>query len=148
MTVTCAMPMSSYSASLLKLVFCGITVQDRLLKTFGLSSWIRATKLLNMDDLGDHTPSAIMNKMLSLLDGHQQCMLFQQLFLNHMPDPIRLQLADENLTDPRKVAEQADQLWLSMKQNGSSTFHKVAYPCCQAKVKPTAPMKHADTNPD
>ena len=103
--------------------------KDRLLKTFGLSRRVRATELLNIDDLGDHTLSTLMDEMLSLLDGHQPCMLFEQLFLNRMPDPIRLQLADADFTDPRQVAEQADQLWPSMKHNGGSTLHKAAYPC-------------------
>ena len=123
--------------------------KDCLLKTFGLSRQVRATKLLNMDYLGDRMPSVLMDEMLSLLDGHKPCMLFEQLFLNHMPDPTRLQLADADFTDPRKVAEQADRLWLSMEDNGSSTLHKVVYPRHQAKVKPpTAPIKPADTNPN
>ena len=53
-----------------------------------------------------------MDEMLSLLDGHSPCMLFEQLFLNCMPDPIRLQLAEANFTDPHKVAKHADELWL------------------------------------
>ena len=122
--------------------------KDRLLKTFGLSCRVRATKLINLDDLGERTPSALMDEMLSLLDGHKPCMLFEQLFLNRMPDPIRIQLADADFTDPRKVAKQADRLWLSMEHNGSSTLHKAAYSRRQAKAKPTAPMKPVDTNPD
>lgn len=91
-------------------------------------------------------PSALMDEMLSLLDGHQPCMLFEQLFLNRMPDPIRLQLADADFTDPRKVAEQADRLWLAMDHNSSSALHKVTYPRRQARAKPTAPAKSDDTN--
>ena len=64
-----------------------------------------------MDDLGDRMPSALMDEMLSLLDA---CMLSEQLFLNRMPDAICLQL-----TDPCKVVEQADQLWLSLNHNSS-----------------------------
>ena len=101
--------------------------KDRLLKTFGLSRRVRATKLLNVDDLGER------NAFCSI---------------NRMSDPIRLQLADVDFTDPRKVAEQADRLWLSMEHNGGSTLHNAAYPRRQAKAKPTAPMKLADTNPD
>ena len=78
------------------------TIKTRLLKTFGLSRRVRANKLLNMEDLGDRMPSALMDEMLSLLDDHQPCMLFEQLFLNKMPDHIRLQLADADFTDPVK----------------------------------------------
>ena len=121
-------------------------IKTRLLKTFGLSRRVRANKLLNMDDLGDRMPSALMDEMLSLLDGHQPCMLFEQLFLNRMSDAIRLQLADADFTDPRKVAEQADQLWLSMDHNSSSALHKATYPHRQARGKSTAPAKSNDAN--
>lgn len=110
-------------------------IKTRLLKTFGLTRRVRANKLLNMDDLGDRMPSALMDEMLSLLDGHQPCMLFEQLFLNRMPDPIRLQLADADFTDPRRVAEQADGLWLSMDQNSSSVIHKATFSRRQARAK-------------
>ncbi len=88
--------------------------KSRLLETFGLSRRVRASKLLNMDELGNHMPSALMDEMLSLLDNHRPCMLFEQRFLDRMPGPIRLQLADADFADPRRVAEQADWLWLSL----------------------------------
>jgi len=46
-------------------------------------------------------------------------MIFEQLFFNCMPDPIRLQLAQADFTDPSKVDEQAAQLWLSMDRGSS-----------------------------
>ena len=52
------------------------TIKARLLKTFSLTRRVRANKLLYMDDLGDRRPSALMDEMLALLDGHQPCMLF------------------------------------------------------------------------
>lgn len=55
-------------------------IKTRLLKTFGLTRRVRANKLLHMEELGDRMPSALMDEMLSLLDGHQPCMLFEQLF--------------------------------------------------------------------
>ena len=67
-----------------------------------------------MEELGDRQPSALMDEMLSLLDGHTPCLLFKQIFLNRMPDAIHLQLAEADFAEPRKVAEKADQLWLSM----------------------------------
>ena len=50
-------------------------------------------------------------------------MLFEQLFLNQMPEPIRLQLADADFTDPLRLAEQSDGLWLPMNQKISSVIH-------------------------
>lgn len=111
-------------------------IKTRLLRTFDLSRRVRATKLLNLDDLGDRMPSALMNEMLSLLDGHQPCMLFEQLFLNRMPDSICLQLAEADFTNPRRVAEQADQLWLALDR--TTAIH---YQHRQPRPKPTAATK-------
>ena len=76
-----------------------------------------------------------MDKMQFLLDGHQPCMLFEHLFLDQMPDSIRLRLADADFTDSHRVAEQADELWLSMDQNSSSVMLKATYPHQQDKAK-------------
>ena len=115
-----------------------MAIKTHLLKTFGLTHRVRANKLLNIDDLGNRMPSALIDEMLSLLDGHQPCMLFEQLFLNRMPDPTHLQLADADFIDPRRVAEQADELWLSMDQKSSSVFHTATYSRQQAKAKETS----------
>ena len=117
------------------------TIKARLLKTFGLTRRVRANKLLHMDDLGDRRPSALMDEMLALLDGHQPCMLFEQLFLNRMPDPIRLQLVDADFTDPRRVAERADALWQSMACSSDSLIHKATVSWRHARLKPTGPVK-------
>ena len=77
-----------------------------------------------MDDLGDRMPSVLINEMLSLLDGHQPCMLFEWIFVNQMPDSIRLHLADADFTDSRKIAEKADELWLAMSMSSSSYINK------------------------
>lgn len=122
------------------------TIKARLNKTFGLTRRVRANRLLHMGDLGDRMPSALMDEMMSLLDGHHPCMLFEQLFLNRMPDPIRLQLADADFTDPRRVAEHADQLWESMSLNSSPALHKVVVPRRPVRAKPTGPAR--ETNPN
>ena len=101
-----------------------MAIKTRLLKTFGLTRRVHANKILNKDDLGDGMPSALMDEMLSLLDNHQPCMLFEQIFLNWMPDSICLQLADAVFKDP-----QVDGLWLSTDQNSSCVIRKVIYSC-------------------
>ncbi len=121
-------------------------IKARLTKTFGLTRRVRANRLLQMGDLGDRMPSALMDEMLSLLDGHAPCMLFEQLFLNRMPDPIRLQLADADFTDPRTVAEHADGLWLSMGPNSGPTIHRVAKQWHQGPAKQTGPAKVTKSN--
>ena len=91
-------------------------------------------------------PSVLIDEMLALLDGHQPCMLFEQLFLNRMPDAISLQLADGNFADPHKVAEQTDELWQSLSLSSYSTVHKVTLPRRQVRVKPRDSAKETDNN--
>ena len=117
------------------------SLKARLLKTFGLSRRVRASRLLHMDDLGDRMPSALMDEMLALLDGHHPCMLFEQLFLNRMPDPIRLQLADADFTDPRKVAEQADRMWQVMSLGSAPALHRATVSRRFSQAKPTGSAK-------
>ena len=99
-------------------------IKTLLIGTFGLSKRARAAKLLHMDGLGDRKPSMLMNEMLALMDGHTPCLLFEQLFLEQMPDDIHLILADESFTDPRQLAARADVLWHS-KQRDVSPFNNV-----------------------
>ena len=53
------------------------TIKAHLTKTFGLTCRVQANRFLQMADLGDRRPSALMDELLSLLDGHQTCMLFK-----------------------------------------------------------------------
>ena len=62
------------------------TLKDRLLDTFGLSKQEHASRLLHSRPLGDSKPSALMDEMLALLGDHPPCMLFEQLFLERLPD--------------------------------------------------------------
>ena len=104
------------------------TIKARLIQTFSSSRRVRANRLLQMEELGDRQPSALMDEMLSLLDGHTPCLLFEQIFLNKMPDAIRLQLTEADFAEPRKVAEKADQLWLSMGVPTAPAIHRASYP--------------------
>lgn len=100
-------------------------IKNLLNKTFGLGRRARAAKLLHMDGLGDRKPSILMNEMLALLDGHKPCLLFEQIFLEQMPDDIRLLLADDDFTDPRLLAARADVLWQA-KQQSETTINNLA----------------------
>ena len=70
-----------------------------------------------MDGLGDRKPSVLMNEMLALLDGHQPCLLFEQLFLEQMPDDICLIITDDDFTNPQQLAARADVLWQAKQQD-------------------------------
>ena len=74
-------------------------LKTRLIDTFGLSERERASRLLHFRELGDTKPSVLMDEMLALLGDHSPCFLFQQLFLERLPEDIRVQLVDSEADD-------------------------------------------------
>lgn len=92
------------------------SIKARLITTFGLSRRERAARLLRMPGLGDRKPSQLMDDMLALAGDHQPCFLFEQLFLEQLPDDVRLQLANADFGDARKVALLADGFWSAREQ--------------------------------
>jgi hypothetical protein len=66
-----------------------------------------------------------MDEMLSLLDGHKPCMIFEQLFLEKLPESIRLLLADADFTNPAEVGKKADALWESTRLCEASSIHRI-----------------------
>ena len=101
-----------------------ITLKNRLLSSFGLSRRDRAGRLLHLHQLGDRKPSQLMDEMLALLDGHEFCLLAEQIFLEQLPEDLRMSLAASDFKDPRAVACTADILW-SAKQMSTATISKV-----------------------
>ncbi|XP_078495310.1 uncharacterized protein LOC144750120, partial [Ciona intestinalis] len=88
-------------------------IKQRLLDVFSLSEYERAAKLLNIKELGNQKPSELMDEMLSLMCGHTNCFVFRYIFLQALPEEIRLVVAKEDFEDPRATAQQADVLWNS-----------------------------------
>ena len=88
-------------------------LKTRLSDTFGLNKRERASRLLHFRPLGDLKPSALMDEMLALLGDHLPCLLFEQLFLERLPEDIRIQLVDAKIEDHRQLAKRADALWSS-----------------------------------
>ena len=86
-----------------------------LISAYGLSEPERATALFNLSGLGDSKPSELMDKMLGLLGSHPPCFLFRHLFLQQLPNYVRIPLANSTHTDFRKLASDADKLYLSGK---------------------------------
>ena len=95
-------------------------IKARLLATYALSDYERAGQLLNMPELGDDKPSALMDKMLALLGQHEACFLFRRIFLNRLPEAIRSVLVHSGETDNRRLAAAADQLWEAHRGDTSS----------------------------
>lgn len=88
-------------------------LKNRLIETFGLSKRERASRLLHFRELGDTKPSALMDEMLAVLGDHPPCLLFEQLFLERLPEDIRVQLVDAQIDGCRQLAKHADALWAS-----------------------------------
>ena len=65
-----------------------------LIGIFGLSERERASRLLHFRELGDAKLSVLMDETLALLGNHAPCFLFQQIFLERLPEDIRIQLVD------------------------------------------------------
>lgn len=114
-------------------------IKTLLNTTFGLTRRERAAKLLHMDGLGDRKPSELMNEMLALMEGHKSCLLFEQIFLEQMPEDIRLLLAQDTFTDPRGLAARADELWQTKQQEGAYISRITALPRQQTATRTATP---------
>ena len=100
-------------------------LKTRILASFGLTRRDRAYKLLHLRQLGDRKPSELMDEMLSLLQGHKFCFLAEQLFLEQLPDELRISLASSDFSNACEVATTADALWLAKQLSISATISKV-----------------------
>ena len=121
------------------------TLKDRLTATFGLGRRERASRLLHMRGLGDRKPSQLMDEMLALLDGHTSCFLFEQIFLEQLPEDIRLQLANADFSNLRAVALLADTLWLARDQHDTAVaVNRVSMAPKWPKKSSPAPIQPID----
>lgn len=100
-----------------------MTLKDRLLASFTLSSYQRAKRLIQVAPLGDRTPSALLDEMLGFLGEHEPCFLFKTLFLDQLPEDVRTHLVS-HLDDrsPRELALEADKL-VSTLQSSINVVH-------------------------
>ena len=84
-----------------------------------------------------------MDEMLALLGDHTPCMLFKQLFLERLPQDIRIQLVDAKIENHRLLAKRADALWAGWDM-GPSTNTVQRKPPTGQKTKPKFPMLTQD----
>ncbi|KAK3729078.1 hypothetical protein RRG08_005451 [Elysia crispata] len=88
-------------------------IKSFLTSAFGLSEEERASALLGLRGLGDSKPSELMDKMLSLLGEHKPCFLFRHVFMQQLPDHVRIPLASSTTSDYRELAQEADRLCIA-----------------------------------
>ena len=87
-------------------------LRTRLTGTFGLTQWQQLARLVDHPGLGDMRPSALMNQLLALLPVEEKpTLLFQYLFLRHLPADIRGHLATKQYNSARELATEADFVW-------------------------------------
>ena len=68
------------------------SIKKRLLSTFDLFRTRTCPQLLSLPDLGDRKPTAWMNDMLALLVTNQPCFLFNHIFLQRLPEDMKVAL--------------------------------------------------------
>ena len=95
-------------------------LKDRLTKANTITKSEKASRIIDMDGLGDRTPSQCMAVLLNLVPaGEEPGFLLQELFLRLLPSDTRAHLADSSHTDTdratlRKLALQADKHFSSI----------------------------------
>lgn len=103
-------------------------LKKRLLASFQLSEYERASALLHLPPLGDRKPSQLMDSMLGLFGQNKPDFLFRQIFLEHLPDNVRSVLVHSGVTDCRELAQSADALHEANQQAPSTQINKVSKP--------------------
>ena len=94
-------------------------LKTRLTGAYAISEVEKAERLLNMNGLGDKTPSQCLSSMLMLVPkGQEPGFLFRQLFLRQLPGEVRTQLAQSTKTstkveDLRGLASEANKYFAS-----------------------------------
>ena len=84
------------------------TLKKRLLSTFSLSERERACRLLDLEDLGDRKPSALVDHILALAGTGSLDFLLRELFIRKLPESIRAIVAASSSTDLRVLGAEAD----------------------------------------
>ena len=96
------------------------TLKNRLTGVFAITDDEKADRILDMNGLGDQTPSQCLTSMLNLVPkGENPGFLFRKVFLRQLPADVRTQLAQTTKTgtrpeDLRALALEADKYFSSM----------------------------------
>lgn len=83
-------------------------LKKRLLAAFTLSDRERAARLLDLEDLGDQKPSALVDHILALAGSCNRDFLLREIFLRKLPESIRSIVASSSTSDLRSLGAEAD----------------------------------------
>ena len=89
------------------------TLKEQLLKKFGLTSFERAAAIQAITGLGEWKPTELMDHMLALLGPHTPDLMFIYHFFQCLPDYVRATLSNSTETDPLRLAEEADWIFVA-----------------------------------
>jgi hypothetical protein len=88
----------------------------RLLEAHVLSDQEKMDALFQLGPLGDHKHSQLLASMLSVCpSGMEVQQVFQYLFLQRLPQMLRILLGEQECSNIRALAALADRLWVSHK---------------------------------
>ena len=90
-------------------------LKKALIAKYSPSPFERAAAIRDIQSLGGQKPSEVMDRMLSLLGAHEPDLLFNHHFISILPDYVRNVLASSSETDPEKLAEVADKIFIAGK---------------------------------
>ena len=113
-------------------------LKNRLTKAYALSESEMADRILDMNGIGDNTPSQCLADMLLLVPQRQAQdpgYLFRQIFLRQLPADVRTQLAQTTKTGTtaaalRELAAEADKYF-------ASTGSRISGVASSSSVTPT-----------
>lgn len=84
------------------------TLKTRIIQEYEDSAQQKTNKLLEECELGDQKPTALLRKMRQLADSRVNDEFPLNLFLQRLPDNVRMVLTTTGVTDIDKAAEAAD----------------------------------------
>jgi hypothetical protein len=86
-------------------------LRDRLVASHSVDAYQRLEQLLALPALGGQRPSALLAQMRQLCPpGEEGTMFFRAAFLQRLPPPVRLQLAEDRHSPVHLLAARADTL--------------------------------------
>jgi hypothetical protein len=88
------------------------TLKEQLLETHTLSNFEKLELLFKTGQLGARKPSQLLNSMLEYCpQGKERGVFFHFMFLQQLPQSLRILLGEVEHGDPRALAARADMLW-------------------------------------
>lgn len=100
-----------------------------LISTFGLTQSEKDTQLLSISGLGDRKPTALLRYMNSLTNpADQKTTIYRALFLQHLPENVRVILARDMPTDIDELAKLADDILAAQASHSSTNIGRVKLP--------------------